>query len=446
MTMQAADYPVLDAASRKRLHELIDQPYAPLFKNRSGHRLEAAEIAELERFTRRDAEKAISANFDDNVWIDAFVDGCLLQVPFYRQYSRHIACFDELPTICRADLSRDITQFIPDPLPLERLIAYQTSGTTGHPLIVPSHPVVAAKYSCYHKKALAWNDIGCETLHSELAIMLAGYQENCFTYASISPYLNNKGLVKINFHPNDWNHLDDRQRYLDRTRPDLISGDPISLTELGKLEFTHRPKAVLTTSMTLLDGCRGELQERFSCPVIDVYSLNETGPIGCSVAGKQGFKLLQPELLIEILDGLGKPVTPGQRGEITVTSGFNQYLPLLRYRTGDFGRLELDGKDWYILDLEGRSPVQFRTAKGEWLNNVDITHLLHPFALPQFSLHQHDDGRLTLKMPLIENADEVRQLLNDKLDCPVEFQQIEDPSGEHKMVQYSSDLNGDQIA
>ena len=96
--------------------------------------------------------------------------------------------------------------------------------------------------------------------------------------------------------------------------------------------------------------------------------------------------------------------------------------------------------------LNEKTGKQFRTAKGEWLNNVDITHLLHPFALPQFSLHQHDDGRLTLKMPLIENADEVRQLLNDKLDCPVEFQQIEDTSGEHKMVQYSSDLNGDQIA
>jgi phenylacetate-CoA ligase len=446
MMMQSPDYHILDEASRQRLHELIDQPCSPLFKNSSGHRLEVAEIAELDRFTRKDAETAISAKLADNDWIEAFVDDCLAQVPFYRQYSRHIASFDELPSICRADLSRDITQFVPDHLPIDRLIAYKTSGTTGHPLIVPSHPVVAAKYSCFHKKALTWNGIDCGELQSELAIMLAGYQENCFTYASISPYLNNKGLVKLNFHPRDWSHPDDRQRYLDRTQPDLISGDPISLTELGKLDFNHRPKAVLTTSMTLLNGCRSELQNRFACPVIDVYSLNETGPIGCSVAGKQGYKLLQPELLIEILDMSGKPVTPGQRGEITVTSGFNHYLPLLRYRTGDFGRLELDGRDWYLTELEGRSPVQFRTGKGEWLNNVDITHLLNPFALPQFSLHQHSDGRLVLEMPSIKYADEVRRLLNEKLGYPVECQQLDDTSSEHKIVQYSSDLNGGLIA
>jgi phenylacetate-CoA ligase len=137
---------------------------------------------------------------------------------------------------------------------------------------------------------------------------------------------------------------------------------------------------------------------------------------------------------------------PGQRGEITVTSGFNHYLPLLRYRTGDFGRLELHGNDWYITELEGRSPVQFRTAKGEWLNNVDITHLLYPFALTQFSLHQHGDGRLILKLPSINEADEVSRLLSDRLEFPVECQPIEDISSEHKLVQYSSDLNGIQIA
>jgi phenylacetate-CoA ligase len=444
--MQSLDDQVFDDASRQRLHELIDQPSAPLFKNRSSHRLEPAEIAELMCFTQKDAVRVVSAILDDNDWIDDFVDACLKQVPFYRQYSSHITSFDEIPTISRADLSRDITQFVPDHLPVDRLIAYETSGTTGHPLIVPSHPVVAAKYSCYHKKALAWNGIDCGVLQSELAIMLAGYQEKCFTYASISPYLNNKGLVKLNFHPNDWNQPDDRQRYLDRTQPDLISGDPISLTELGKLNFTHRPKAVLTTSMTLLDGCRRELQERFTCSVIDVYSLNETGPIGCTLAGKKGFKLLQPELLVEILDMKGKPVTTGQRGEIVVTSTFNHYLPLLRYRTGDFGRLELEGNDWYITELEGRSPVQFKTAKDEWLNNVDITHLLQPFNLTQFSLHQCCDGRLVLKLPSINKVGELKKLLKDKLGFSVECQLLTEISSGHKMVQYSSDLEEARIA
>ena len=35
-----------------------------------------------------------------------------------------------------------------------------------------------------------------------------------------------------------------------------------------------------------------------------------------------------------------EPVPAGERGEITLTGGFNFCLPLLRYRTGDFASLD----------------------------------------------------------------------------------------------------------
>jgi len=439
-----ADYqrlPGLDDEGSQRLKTLIDQPHAPRFANRSGHHLEPVEVSALEAYTREEAGRTISAKAIDNDWVDEFIENCFKRVPFFRQYNQDCGSLAELPTVSRADMSRDITQFVPEHLPLDRLIAFETSGTTGHPLLVPSHPVVAARYSCYHKKALGWNGVSSEALQSELAVLLAGYQEKCFTYASISPYLNNKGLVKLNFHPNGWNHPDDRQKYVDGNKPDLISGDPISLIELSRLPFNHRPRAVLTTSMTLLAGCRRVLQQRFECPIIDLYSLNETGPIGCSVPGKNRFRLLQSRLLVEILDAQGAPVEPGERGEITVTGGFNDYLPLLRYRTGDYGRLELDVDGWFITELEGRPPTQFKTAAGKWLNNVDITHLLQRFPLSQFSLHQHEDGRLVLKIPPTPEADEISRALADKLGFPVALDEIEHASSDRKMTQYTSDLS-----
>lgn len=425
----------------ERLKALTDQPHAPMLRNCSGHHLQKNEQYELEDFTREELVKPVSAKKNENFWLKSFIDYCFSEVPFYRHYFDKSSPLEGIPTISRVDLSVDITSFIPDPLPTKRIIVYETSGTTGHPLIVPSHPVVAGKYSAYHKKALAWNCVNIDDFNSDLAIMLAGYQEKCFTYASVLPYLNNKGLLKLNFHPSDWRHPDDRQIYIDHNAPDLISGDPISLCELAKIPFTHQPKAVLTTSMTLLSGCKHKLHKRFGCPVIDLYSLNEVGPVGCSVPNKKGFKLLQSELYVEILDPYGSPVELGQRGEITVTGGFNHYLPLLRYRTGDFGRLELDGDDWFIQDLEGRPPVQFKTVNDVWLNNVDITHLLQKFSLSQFSLHQHTDGKLTVRILPAANAKQLISVLSKKFGFPVEVQIIEHANSANKVIQYTSDLS-----
>jgi phenylacetate-CoA ligase len=98
------------------------------------------------------------------------------------------------------------------------------------------------------------------------------------------------------------------------------------------------------------------------------------------------------------LDGEGKALPRGQRGEITLTGGFNFCLPLVRYRTGDFASLELCGNDPVLIGLEGRAPVQFRSQAGSWLNNIEVTHALQPFGLRQFQLQQAADGALLLRV------------------------------------------------
>lgn len=432
--------PTLNEESAERLRSLIDQPHAPTFNNRSGHHLNKDDLETLKNYTKREMQKSASPIIDQNDWMTDFIEYCLTKVPFYQDYLKGLNNLADMPTVDRAELSKDITKFIPNDLPIDQLIAYETSGTTGHPLLIPSHPTVAARYSCYHKKALSWNNVNTEEFESDLAIMLAGYQEKCFTYASISPYLNNKGLVKLNFHPNDWLKSSDRQKYIDINKPDLISGDPVSLDALSEIPFQHKPKALLSTSMSLLDGCRNRLKNRFGCPVIDLYSLNEVGPVGCSVPGKQGFKLLQSQLFVEALDEYGTPLPIGQRGEITVTGGFNHCLPLLRYKTGDYGCLEQEGNDWFIRNLEGRPPVQYKTTHNEWINNVDITHLLNKYPLSQFSLHQHSDGSLTLYLLSMSYSDKLKQLIKDKLGFPVTVQPLSKTDLGSKVIQYTSDI------
>jgi phenylacetate-CoA ligase len=194
--------------------------------------------------------------------------------------------------------------------------------------------------------------------------------------------------------------------------------------------------------MAMAPALRERLEARFGCPVLDLYSLNESGPVAVYDEAAGGHVLLQHRMYVEILDDAGRPVPPGERGEVTLTGGFNPCLPLLRYRTGDHASLRLTGGEPVLVGLEGRPPVRFRTAGGEWLNNIEVTHALKRYALAQFTLHQAADGALRLVFRGADAradalADAVRALFGG-LPLVVEEDGFEDG----KVVQYTSDLPG----
>jgi phenylacetate-CoA ligase len=289
--------------------------------------------------------------------------------------------------VCSSDLH------VPSQLQNERLLCFTTSGTTGHPIRVPSLPRVAADYLALHQRALRHLGVRLQAGAGDVGIVLAGFQRRCFSYVSVNPLRGECGVVKLNLHPAEWRHPDDRARYLDDLRPELVSGDPVSLTELASLPLTHRPRALLSTSMALHDGLRQHLQQRFGCPVADLYSMNEAGPIGVFLPEQQGFALLQPGLHVEIVDERGRPLPEGEHGEVTLTGGFNPCLPLLRYRTGDHARLVRSPQGPVLRDLQGRPPVRLRHHAGHWVNNVDVTQALRPLHLQRFALHQQADRK-----------------------------------------------------
>jgi phenylacetate-CoA ligase len=362
-------------------------------------------------------------------------------VPFYRRYGAVPPTFEELPTTSRADLSRDIAQFVPDPLPLDRLINFRTSGTTGHPLLLASHPVVAASYLAFHKRAL--RRFGIELTHGrgQVGVVLVGYQRTCFTYVSVTPTMDESGLAKINLHPADWRDPSDRARYLDALDPEVYTGDPISFAALASLPLRTRPRALLSTSMALAPGLRERLRERFGCPVVDVYSMNEAGPVAAADPAVGGHVLLQHRMFVEILDSAGRPLPPGERGEVTLTGGFNSWLPLLRYRTGDYAALRFDGSVPVLTGLEGRPPVRFRTMAGEWINNIEITHALQRFAIPQFTVSQQPDGALHLRLSGVNHErDRIREALLALFGAGQRITVEDVEAFDGKVVQYTSRL------
>jgi phenylacetate-CoA ligase len=375
-------------------------------------------------------------------WLPAFVAQTFARVPHYQGLGSPPLRFEDIPPVSRADFARDIAAFVPEDVDVERMINFRTTGTTGHPLLIASHPVVAGRYLAFHKRAL--RRFGIELTHGkgQVGVVLLGHQRKCFTYVSVTPTMGESGLAKINLHPDDWKHPDDRARYLDALAPEVIAGDPISFAEFLKLPLSHKPRALISVSMMLLPGLRRQLEARFDCPVLDIYSLNEVGPVGVFDAAAGGHLLLQPNLYVELLGSDGKPVAHGERGEITVTGGFNFCLPLLRYRTGDHASLSFGTDAPVLVELAGRSPVRFRLPGGHWINNIDITHALHPLAIPHFSFHQAADGQVSLRLSasamwLGDAARDALKPLFGNQSIRVEVLMAED-----KTIQYTSDLEG----
>ena len=209
------------------------------------------------------------------------------------------------------------------------------------------------------------------------------------------------GFVKVNLRPTDWPSPDSPARYLADLAPQLVTGEPVVFSELLRLGVRLQPRAMVSTSLALPAPLRADLERHFGCPVLDWYSMVETGPIACSCPAGNGLHVFPHDVLVEALSADGAPAAPGERGEITVSGGRNPFLPLLRYRTGDFGRLDhapcpCGDPTPRIVDLDGRPIIVFRASDGTPVGPVDISRALRELPILRHAFVQHADGSCEL--------------------------------------------------
>jgi len=386
--------PLITPEGAQFLKVLEEHPRAPRFTHPGVDRVTPEGLEKLRAFadlTQGESPRWSPGRAPD--WVNGFVEHCFRAVPIYRRYGDVPRNFFDLPTTARADLGQEPWAFVPDDQPLNNLIVYNTSGTTGHPLDILTHADTLALYTPLLEVALAHYGVTLTRGAGQVAIALVCFQKQTYTYATVSAALHGAGFVKVNLHPNEWRDPADRAAFLDSCAPEIYTGDPLAFAELATLSLHTHPKALVSTAMHLLPGLRRQLAAHFACPVLDVYSLNEAGPVAVEKDGV--YHLLQPRLFVEILAEDGAPCPPGERGEITLTGGFNPFLPLLRYRTGDYASLTYHGDQPVLIDLVGRAPVVFRGRQGQMINNIDVSLALRDLPLTQFTLHQANDGALT---------------------------------------------------
>lgn len=176
-------------------------------------------------------------------------------------------------------------------------------------------------------------------------------------------------------------------RIVRRYRPRMLFGYPSALYRLATFARTRGEsltdsgiRAVFTTGERLYDDQRGAITEVFGAPVANGYGGRDAGFIAheCPAGGMH---LSAEDIIVEIVDGTGGRVAPGEPGEIVVTHLATRAFPFIRYRTGDIGILDdlpcSCGRGLPLLkDIQGRSTDFVVAADGTVMHGLALIYVV----------------------------------------------------------------------
>ncbi|WP_244245358.1 AMP-binding protein [Leptospira kemamanensis] len=407
--------PLMKEEWNLELEKMTGSPFAPKWNAIIGDRIGEEEFLFVTSFQKDLLHAKEHSLYQTKGTILPFIESYLNTSDFFKKQLQGIPWkqnFELIPFMNRDDLQTKITEIIPNDVNLKEIVINPTSGTTGKPILAPNH---SKAIGCYVPLIeFSVERFGVRPIHSPkstFAIQLC-YQENTIVYATCHSLAGGSKFAKINIHPNGWKKPSDLQNFLTESSPQILTGDPYAFESAMQMGIHYKPEAIHSTALELTPALRTRLSAYFQCPVINFYSLNETGPIAYSCPNEpEWMHLLPHDLYVEIISNTtGNPVPTGNVGEIVLTGGRNPFIPLLRYQTGDQGEIQYGpcvcGDHFPRLRLlSGRKPVYFQKQNGEIVNPIDVARILRKNPIIyQFQVEQTNANEWVCRLSLEETT------------------------------------------
>lgn len=399
--------PLITEAGFRNFLRIKQHPNAPIWNFETGDRIEEADLTAHVVFTKELVRNRRPYSPAPPSEILTWVRSMRAKVTAFAE--RLPDGFDlekdwaAIPPVTRGDVAARLHTLVPQDADLSRLITYDTSGTTGHAIAVPTHPRVLAQVLAMMTYVMGRYSIALDVGPDMIACVNVGVQAMSVVFPNVMTVWREAGFAKVNLHPEGWRSPDDPHRFFREMNPPVITGDPVGFAGMLRLGIDHRPDILFSTALALPIGLKERLENAYGCPVVDWYAVSETGPIGYACRENNGFHLLPHDIYVEILDHHDHPLPPGEIGDIAVTGGRNPYLPLLRYRTGDRGSIETSpcscGEPTPRIRLiDGRKPVLLQSDTGAPVNPIDVGRLLRGVAFVQYRMVQREDRSCDLTL------------------------------------------------
>lgn len=249
-----------------------------------------------------------------------------------------LEAWHELPILTRADFQVDPDEWVNNSLDRSKLKWSCTSGSTGQPFRFAE--TIASRTAEFASKELTLISIGWEP-HWKEAIFKAENPSISKVQKVVRSAL---GMMPISFSALKLTAEDtpDVLARMRQAKVNNIRGFPTALLVIAdemKRKGWHFPVALIRAYGEGLSTARAQvIEEVFECKVYRDYGGSEAMHIGHECKEYSGYHLDLTRFLVEVLKD-GRPVAPGEAGEIVVTCFRNHAMPFVRYRIGDLGTL-----------------------------------------------------------------------------------------------------------
>jgi phenylacetate-CoA ligase len=210
--------------------------------------------------------------------------------------------------------------------------------------------------------------------------------------------------------------IEDNLEIINSFRPDLIRGYGSYIGTLFKEAYVrgvplYRPKAVLYGADLMPDYDRKLIENHFGVPVLSGYQSTESLRIAYQCERRQGFHINIDHVAVRIVDGNGRTLCPGERGEIVISNLVNRATVLLNYKLGDIVTLDRDrcpcGRSLPTLGkIDGRAGELILLPGGDVVHAlILIEELLTVPDVVQIQARQHDVARFSLLVVCRDDGD-----------------------------------------
>lgn len=331
-----------------------------------------------------------------NVWqqnrLSFILDYAVKHVPYYREFwakrkrdgdrCSH-AYLENWPVLKKEELRQSPELFLSDQSKVRNMFRDNTSGSTGTPIYTYlSRKTLHEWYALFEARIRVWHGVS----RKERWAIMGGQLVVPFVQRKPPFWVYNTGLNQLYL---STHHLSSSTAgfYIQKLiefQPSHMIVYPSSAAVLADtiLDLKLSPpqlKVIFSNAELLTDMQRGTIEKAFGCKVVNTYGMGEylVGASEC-VKGSMHF---WPEMgFLEVFDDEADiPIGNDNSGRFVVTSLLNADMPLIRYDTGDRGKLRhFDQCDCGISlpcidSLDGRSNDLLVTKDGRkvfWINPV----------------------------------------------------------------------------
>jgi phenylacetate-CoA ligase len=192
--------PLMDEEGFEVLKGVREHPSAPKWNVEVGDQVRGADLEVAKAYRERLFIEGSATGVGLPQWMPGWVKSLRERSTLFEERVgedlRVPEDWAKIPTSSREDLATRLSDIVPLDADLDGLVVYDTSGTTGHAVNIPTHPKTLASAHAFAEVALAAYNIEPDFGTHRAACINVGAQQSTYIFATIFSVWNQAAFAK----------------------------------------------------------------------------------------------------------------------------------------------------------------------------------------------------------------------------------------------------------